>query len=142
MSTSSRRHEREVGPRLPRHTRRHPSAASTHLTELGTDVVATRLRTLGHPTRIRILQALDGRPKTFDRLVGDVGEPDAAVLAHLTVLFRAGIVRRVEDADRPTWELVDWPSLWVVDQLAFRLRQRAFEDAAADAAGEEPSSCA
>lgn len=129
MSTS-RKHEREVGPRLPRHTRRHPSAASTHLTELGTDVVATRLRTLGHPTRLRILRALDGRPCTLDRLVTDVGEPDAAVHAHLAVLFRAGIIRRVEDADRPVYELADWPSLWVVDQLAFRLRQGVFEDAA------------
>jgi DNA-binding transcriptional ArsR family regulator len=129
MSTS-RKHEREVGPRLARHTRRHPSAASTHLTELGIDVVATRLRTLGHPTRLRILRALDGRPRTLDRLVSDVGEPDAAIHAHLAVLFRAGIVRRLEDEERPVYELADWPSLWVVDHLAFRLRQRVFEDAA------------
>ena len=137
MSTS-RQHQREVGPRLPRHTRRHRSAASTHLTELGTDVVATRLRTLGHPTRLRILRALDGRPRSLDRLVSEVGEPAAAVHAHLAVLFRAGIVRRVEDGDRPVYELVDWPSLWVVDQLAFRLRQRVFEDAAGEP-GEERS---
>lgn len=141
MSTS-RKHEREVGPRLPRHPRRHPSAASTHLTELGTDVVATRLRTLGHPTRLRILRALDGRPCTFDRLVTDVGEPDAVVHAHLAVLFRAGIVRRLEDREPPVYELVDWPSLWVVDQLAFRLRQRVFADTADDAVDGEGSSCA
>jgi DNA-binding transcriptional ArsR family regulator len=128
MSTS-RKHEREVGPRLSRHTRRHPAASQSHLTELGTDVVATRLRTLGHPMRLRIMRALDGRQATADQLAEALGEQVGAVRAHLAVLYRAGVVRRVDDGGgRPTYELADWPSLWLVEQLAYRLRLRSIED--------------
>jgi DNA-binding transcriptional ArsR family regulator len=133
MSTSSsRHHQREVGTRLPRHTRRHPAASQSHLSELGTDVVAARLRTLGHPMRLRIIRALDGRPSTTDQLAQDLGEQAGTVRAHLSVLYRAGVVRRVDDSGRPIYELADWPSLWLVEQLAYRLRLRAHEDAAPD----------
>lgn len=129
MSTSPRRHQRETGSRLPRHTRRHPAASQSHLTELGTDVVATRLRTLGHPMRLRIMRALDGRQANADQLAEALGEQVGAVRAHLAVLYRVGVVRRVDDgAGRPTYELADWPSLWLVEQLAYRLRLRAIED--------------
>jgi DNA-binding transcriptional ArsR family regulator len=128
MSTSPRQHQREAGTRLPRHTRRHPAASPTHLSELGTDVVATRLRTLGHPMRLRIMRALDGRPSTADQLATELDEQLGAVRAHLSVLYRAGVVRRVDNGGRPTYELADWPSLWLVEQLAYRLRLRAVED--------------
>jgi DNA-binding transcriptional ArsR family regulator len=127
MSTP-RKHQREVGSRLPRHTRRHPAASPTHLSELGTDVVATRLRTLGHPMRLRIMRALDGRQATADQLAEVLGEQVGTVRAHLSVLYRAGVVRRADDGGRPTYELADWPSLWLVEQLAYRLRLRAIED--------------
>jgi DNA-binding transcriptional ArsR family regulator len=142
MSTSSRKHQREVGTRLPRHTRRHPAASPTHLSELGTDVVATRLRTLGHPMRLRIMRALDGRQATADQLAEVLGEQVGAVRAHLSVLYRAGVVRRVDDGGRPTYELADWPSLWLVEQLAYRLRLRALEDTATDCdEAEESPAC-
>jgi DNA-binding transcriptional ArsR family regulator len=142
MSTP-RKHQREVGSRLPRHTRRHPAASPTHLSELGTDVVATRLRTLGHPMRLRIMRALDGRPATADLLAEALGEQVGAVRAHLAVLYRAGVVRRVDDGGRPTYELADWPSLWLVEQLAYRLRLRAIEDGdlAPDHGDEESPAC-
>jgi DNA-binding transcriptional ArsR family regulator len=129
MSTSPRRHQRETGDRHPRHPRRHPAASQSHVTELGTDVVATRLRTLGHPVRLRIMRALDGRQATADYLAEELGEQLGAIRAHLAVLYRAGVVRRVDDGGgRPTYELADWPSLWLVEQLAYRLRLRATED--------------
>jgi DNA-binding transcriptional ArsR family regulator len=129
MSTSQRRHQRETGTRQPRHLRRHPAASQSHLTELGTDVVATRLRTLGHPMRLRIMRALDGRQANADQLAEALGEQVGAIRAHLAVLYRAGVVRRVDDeGGRPTYELADWPSLWLVEQLAYRLRLRAMED--------------
>jgi DNA-binding transcriptional ArsR family regulator len=128
MSTSPRKHQREVGTRLPRHPRRHPAASQSHLSELGTDVVATRLRTLGHPMRLRIMRALDGRQSAAEQLAEVLGEQVGAVRAHLAVLYRAGVVRRVDDGGRPTYELADWPSLWLVEQLAYRQRLRAIED--------------
>jgi DNA-binding transcriptional ArsR family regulator len=142
MSTP-RKHQREVGSRLPRHTRRHPAASPTHLSELGTDVVATRLRTLGHPMRLRIMRALDGRPATADQLAEVLDEQVGAVRAHMAVLYRAGVVRRADDGGHPTYELADWPSLWLVEQLAYRLRLRAIEDGdlAPDHGDEESPAC-
>jgi DNA-binding transcriptional ArsR family regulator len=141
MSTL-RKHQREVGTRLPRHTRHHPAASPTHLSELGTDVVATRLRTLGHPMRLRIMRSLDGRQATADHLAEVLGEQVGAVRAHLSVLYRAGVLRRVDDDGRPTYELADWPSLWLVEQLAYRLRLRAIENTATDCdEAEESPAC-
>jgi DNA-binding transcriptional ArsR family regulator len=128
MSTSPRKHQRETGIRQPRHTRRHPAASPSHLSELGTEVVATRLRTLGHPMRLRLMRALDRRQATADHLAADLGEQVGAIRTHLAVLYRAGVVRRVDDDGRPTYELADWPSLWLVEQLAYRLRLHAIED--------------
>jgi DNA-binding transcriptional ArsR family regulator len=140
MSTSSRTHHRESGRRPRLHPRPHPAAAQSNLTELGADVVATRLRTLGHPTRLRLLRLLDDRPAGTDELADSLGESAAAIRAHLAVLYRSGIVRRADHGGRPVYELADWPSLWLVDQLAYRLRLRAMEDA--EIAGEdEVSSC-
>jgi hypothetical protein len=53
-------------------------------------------------------------------------------------------VRRVDDGTgRPTYELADWPSLWLVEQLAYRLRLRAIEDGdlAPDHGDEESPAC-
>lgn len=141
MSTSPRKHQREDGLRPARHTRRHPAALPSHLSELGADVIATRLRTLGHPTRLRLMGALDGRPGTADGLAEELGEPAGAVRAHLSVLYRAGVVRRVDDGGPATYELADWPSLWMVEQLAYRLRQRALEDADSGARDKESVAC-
>jgi DNA-binding transcriptional ArsR family regulator len=129
MSTSSRRHHSDPGRRPDRHTRPHPAASPSHLSELGTEVVATRLRTLGHPLRLRILGALDGRAASADDLAEQFGETAGAVRAHLAVLYRAGVVR------------ADWPSLWLVDQLAYRLRLRALDESAADEQTEESPAC-
>jgi DNA-binding transcriptional ArsR family regulator len=129
--SNPRKHQREATPRSSRHTRPrpHPAASQSHLSELGTEVVATRLRTLGHPMRLRIMGALNGRPASADRLAEQFGVKVGVVRSHLGVLYRAGVVRRVDDGGRPTFELADWPSMWLVEQLAYRLRLRALEDA-------------
>jgi DNA-binding transcriptional ArsR family regulator len=129
MSNSSRKHQCDPRPRASRHTRPHPAASQSHLSELGTEVVATRLRTLGHPMRLRIMGALNARSASADSLAEQFGVKVGVVRSHLGVLYRAGVVRRVDDGGRPTFELADWPSMWLVEQLAYRLRLRALEDA-------------
>ncbi len=129
MSNSSRKHQCDPRPRASCRTRPHPAASQSHLSELGTEVVATRLRTLGHPMRLRIMGALNGRPASADHLAEQFGVKVGVVRSHLGVLYRAGVVRRVDDGGRPTFELADWPSMWLVEQLAYRLRLRALEDA-------------
>jgi len=129
MSNSSRKHQRNPRPRASRHTRPHPAASQSHLSELGAEVVATRLRTLGHPTRLRLMGALNGRSASADDLADDLGEKVGVIRSHLAVLYRAGVLRRVDDGGRPVYELADWPSAWLVDQLAYRLRLRKAEEA-------------
>jgi DNA-binding transcriptional ArsR family regulator len=142
MSISSRQHQHRVGTRSALHSPRHCAAPPSHLSELGVDVIATRLRTLGHPTRLRLMRALDGRHATAEQLAAHLDEPLGAVRAHLGVLYRGGVVCRVDDGGPPTYALADWPSLWLVERLAHRLRAQAIEDAppACDDA-EEASSC-
>jgi DNA-binding transcriptional ArsR family regulator len=122
---STRHHQRSAGSASPDRAARHPAAPSSDLDQLGAEVVATRLRTLGHPTRLRIMRALDGRRATVDQLAEFLGEPVRAVRAQATVLYRAGVLCRVDDGGPPIYELADWPSLWLVEQLTRRLRQRA-----------------
>jgi DNA-binding transcriptional ArsR family regulator len=86
-----------------------------------------------------LLRSLDRRRATVLELAGSLGESAEAVHAHLAVLYRAGIVRRADDEAPAVYELADWPSLWLVDQLAFRLRHRALEDADGTASEESPS---
>jgi DNA-binding transcriptional ArsR family regulator len=125
---STRQHRREVGTRLTSRPERHPAASRSELDQLGTEIVATRLRTLGHPMRVRILRALDGRQATAEQLAEHLCAPLPAIRGQIAVLYRAGVLCRVDEGGRPTYELADWPSLWLVEQLARRLRLRASED--------------
>jgi DNA-binding transcriptional ArsR family regulator len=139
MSTSSRQHQRQVGTRSTSPRPRHPAASPSQSCHLGTEIIATRLRTLGHPTRIRLMRALDRRRATADELAEHLGQPAATIRAHLSVLYRAGVTRRVDDEGPPTYELADWPSLWLVEQLARRLR--ALQDSETSDQGEESPAC-
>lgn len=136
---SNRQHRREVGTRSTSHAARHPAASRSDLDQLGTEVVATRLRTLGHPMRLRIVRVLDGRQATAEQLAEYLGEQLPAIRGQISVLYRTGVLCRVDEGGRPTYELADWPSLWLVEQLARRLRLRASEDVLSDS--EESPAC-
>jgi DNA-binding transcriptional ArsR family regulator len=138
-AVSDRQHRREVGTRSASRPARHPAASRSDLDQLGTEVVATRLRTLGHPMRLRIVRVLDGRQATAEQLAEHLDEQLPAIRGHISVLYRAGVLCRVDEGGRPTYELADWPSLWLVEQFARRLRLRAIEDE--PDGSEEPSSC-
>ncbi len=68
------------------------------LTDLGVEVIAHRLRTLGHPLRLRILRSLDGRHATAEQLAEELGASSAAVAAHLRLLSGCGVVCRTDDS--------------------------------------------
>jgi DNA-binding transcriptional ArsR family regulator len=103
--------------RAARHTDR--------LGELGAEVIAHRLRTLGHPLRLRLMRALDGRDATVDELAAELGASAGAVAAHLRLLSGCGVLCRADQAGCPRYALADWPSLWLVEQLARRLAVQA-----------------
>lgn len=118
---------------------RRPARPSGHLSELGVEITASRLRVLGHPVRLRIMRALDERHATVPQLATELGVKEIAVAAHVRLLHRAGILARVDGVGPPAFQLCDWPSLWMVDQLARRLREQTenLSDPDTDVIGDE-----
>jgi DNA-binding transcriptional ArsR family regulator len=135
---STRQHRREVGTASPSRSEQHRAGVRSDLDQLGTEMVAARLRTLGHPTRLRIMRALDGRHASAEQLAEHLGEELPAIRGQLSVLYRSGVLCRVDEGGRPTYELADWPSLWLVEQLTRRLRVRT-NDLPTDDTGEAPA---
>lgn len=103
---------------------RRPARPSGHLTQLGVEITASRLRVLGHPARLRIMRALEDHQATIPQLSRELGLAEDGVRAHVRLLHRAGILGRVDNAGPPLFALQDWPSMWMVDQFARRLREQ------------------
>ncbi|XAY03960.1 hypothetical protein DSM112329_00786 [Paraconexibacter sp. AEG42_29] len=103
------------------------------------DITASRLRVLGHPARLRIMRAVEHEPATVEQLARTLGLNPAAAGVHARMLYRTGILSRVDRSGPPAYRLSDWPSLWLVDQFARRLREQTAEFAPStdvDEAGE------
>jgi DNA-binding transcriptional ArsR family regulator len=56
------------------------------------EVKATFFRTLGHPARIRILEALAAGERSVGELLPDIGVEPSTLSQHLSVLRRARVV--------------------------------------------------
>jgi DNA-binding transcriptional ArsR family regulator len=70
-------------------TTKRPRLSAAHLAAM-----ATALRVLAHPQRLRIVEALESRGEWPVReIVGYTGLPQAAVSHHLGRMRRAGLVR-------------------------------------------------
>ena len=74
------------------------------------------------------MRALDRREAGVEQLADELGAPTGAVAAHLRVLCRAGVVCRADRGGPARYRLADWPSLWLIDQLARRMCQQAQGD--------------
>ena len=113
---------------------RHARCARCHdrVGTLGAEVIAGRLRVLGHPLRIRLLRALDEREATVGQLASDLRSEEGVVRSHVGLLYRAGIVARVDAAGPAVYRLADWPSAWLMDQLARRIGDRVARDSTPD----------
>jgi DNA-binding transcriptional ArsR family regulator len=95
--------------------------AAGNMSDYGIEMVALRLRLLGHPTRIKLLRRLDQEDASVVALARSVGCDPGTAGSHLTVLYRAGIVVRVDQSGPAVFRLADWPSWWLVDQFAHGL---------------------
>jgi DNA-binding transcriptional ArsR family regulator len=83
------------------------------LTEKMIESVAHRFRALGEPQRLRILQYLQGGPKSVNEIVQELGTSQPNVSRHLQCLFEAGLVAR----RRSTTSMI----YSVSDPMVFRL---------------------
>ncbi len=95
------------------------------MSEAGVQIVATRLRVIAHPVRLLIMRALDGSQASVSELTDLLGVQERCVAAHVSLLYRGGIIARLDSGGPPSYGLADWPSMWLVDQLARRMTTRA-----------------
>jgi DNA-binding transcriptional ArsR family regulator len=59
--------------------------------------IAARFKVLGEPTRLKIMQAVCGSPRTVTDIVAATGATQANVSKHLALLAAAGILQREKD---------------------------------------------
>lgn len=78
--------------------------------------VAEWLRVIAEPTRIRLMEALDGGGATVQGLASQLGMTRQNISQHLIVLYQTGIVSRRRTGNRVHYELADWTGWWMVRQ--------------------------
>ena len=69
------------------------------------DLIASRSRALGDPTRVRILTVLAGGEQPVGQIAEAAGTLPSTASKHLQVLFHAGLVQRRRDASTVLYEI-------------------------------------
>lgn len=94
-------------------------ARSGPLAEEAVESVAARLRVLGDPTRIRLIELLKDRSgATVSALTACMRIRQQSVSSQLAILHRAGVVKRRREGMWVRYELADWSGWWLIDRLA------------------------
>ena len=71
------------------------------------EMIAARLRVIGDPTRIRILDLLREDELTVTEITEALGASQQNASKHLGVLLQAGIVARRKDGNSSVYSIVD-----------------------------------
>jgi DNA-binding transcriptional ArsR family regulator len=98
------------------------------------DLVASRLRIIGQPVRLRLLVRLREGPASVCELTQVVSAVQQNVSQHLTILHQAGIVAREKRGTRVFYELADLHAIAALDAATAGLAKHS-SDVAALAAG-------
>jgi DNA-binding transcriptional ArsR family regulator len=77
------------------------------LTDLAANLIAERLRVLGQPLRIKLVERLAIRATTVQELVDALGTTQQNISQHLGILRRAGIVSREKEGTRVRSQVAD-----------------------------------
>jgi DNA-binding transcriptional ArsR family regulator len=93
------------------------------LSEEAVESVADWLRVIAEPTRIRLMEILNGGGNSVQGLAARVGMSHQNVSTHLKVLHQAGIVKRRKIQRRTHYELADWAGWWMVEQAALTVAE-------------------
>jgi DNA-binding transcriptional ArsR family regulator len=95
------------------------SEVSAGLSEQTVESLASLLRVLADPTRIRLIEILQDRGQaTVSSLTAALPISQQSVSRQLGVLFQAGIVGRRREGIWVQYELRDWSGPWILRQLA------------------------
>jgi ArsR family transcriptional regulator len=89
---------------------------------------ALRLRALGHPVRLRLIELLSRRRSaTVGDLADSLGMSASVVSKHLRELARAGLVRRAQEGNFASYKLA-YPECWQLVVITYRLVARDAKD--------------
>jgi DNA-binding transcriptional ArsR family regulator len=83
------------------------------------ELIAQRFRTLGEPSRLRILQALEAGEKTVGDLVAELEGNQPNVSKHLQILYEAGLVGRRRAGTSIAYSIAD-PMVFQLCELMCR----------------------
>jgi len=89
--------------------------------------VAERLRVLGQPVRLRLIEHLTAGPSTPLELSDVIGTSQQNVSKHLLVLYRAGVVTRRPEGANVYYSLADKSARAVLDEMLASVKQQLRE---------------
>ncbi|HWC47571.1 MAG TPA: metalloregulator ArsR/SmtB family transcription factor [Solirubrobacterales bacterium] len=82
------------------------------------ELTAARLRVIGDPVRISLLEALNEGEGAVCDLAERVDLPHKNASHHLLALHQASILARRREGKLTLYSIADWSAWWVVDQIA------------------------
>ena len=91
------------------------------------EMIAARLRAIGDPTRIRILDLLREEELTVTEITEALGTSQQNASKHLGVLLGAGIVARRKDRNSAIYRIVDRGVYELCEQVCGGLKQQLAE---------------
>jgi DNA-binding transcriptional ArsR family regulator len=89
--------------------------------------VAERLRVLGQPVRLRLIEQLTAGPSTPQELSEIIGTSQQNVSKHLLVLYRAGVVSRRPEGSNVYYSLADSSARAVLDEMLTSVKRQLRE---------------
>lgn len=90
-------------------------------------LIARRLRAIGEPMRIRLLDSLRDGPATVGELVTALASSQQNVSKHLGVLHREGIVSRAKEGTSVRYAIADETVFDLCEQVCGGLRDQVAE---------------
>jgi DNA-binding transcriptional ArsR family regulator len=94
------------------------------------EMIAARLRVIGDPTRIRILDLLRERELTVTQVTAELGTSQQNASKHLGVLLRAGILARRKQGNSSVYSIADRGVYELCEQVCGGLQAQLSELAA------------
>jgi len=105
-----------------------PSAERQPFPDEAVELIASHMKVVAEPCRIRILEILQGGPGTVQEVSDKVpGTTYTNVSRHLCILFRSGMVSRSHNGPTVIYSLCDWSGWWVIEQIAHAVTNRLDE---------------
>ena len=89
--------------------------------------VADRLRVLGQPVRLRLIEQLTGGASTPQELSEAIGISQQNVSKHLLVLYRAGVVSRRPEGSNVFYTLADESALAILNETLGSVKRQLRE---------------